>query len=239
MPKTRDAFALRKLYDSCCEFYGDENGWFRELIEPNYVADGRDDTDEYKYLQSGSCLVEESILEYLKPDEFPDESFPEIEKVKREMKRYQKLIIKNREKSAKIERHVVTLQNFSQRIFDGVMTNGLSCELKKLGYRVKTLINNYEGLLILLRGYEDILKQDWRKADSVFQKACRKELGNRLRQARLRKGITMEQIAKMLSLSRVGYGYYELGQRDLPTPTIYRLAEILEVSTDWLFGLKE
>ena len=49
--------------------------------------------------------------------------------------------------------------------------------------------------------------------------------------------ITQAQMAKMLNCSQQVYSNYELGQRDIPTSILIKLAEIHNVSVDYILGL--
>lgn len=46
-------------------------------------------------------------------------------------------------------------------------------------------------------------------------------------------------MAKKLNCSQQVYSNYELGQRDIPTDILIRLAEIHHVSVDYILGLKD
>lgn len=235
MPKTKDAFALKDFYyEICC--YTDGFG----VPAFNYrLADS-----EKTSIVNTDSLVEETLLWWLDGGKkggkikTVDKILPELEQAKKILPIIEARIIKSRDMEEKIERHIVCLQKYAQQIFNQILADGLKEELKAIGGRVKQLIDKYDYLLAILKRYEEILIKDWKEYDLSFQRECRREFGNRLRQARIEKKLSPADVAKKLSLSRVGYGYYELGQRDIPMPTIYRLAEMLDVSTDWLFGLK-
>lgn len=49
--------------------------------------------------------------------------------------------------------------------------------------------------------------------------------------------ITQAQMAQLLNCSQQVYSNYELGQRDIPTNILIRLAEIHKVSVDYILGL--
>lgn len=51
--------------------------------------------------------------------------------------------------------------------------------------------------------------------------------------------ITQKQIAEYLHCSQQVYSNYELGQRDIPTDVLIKLANYYHVSTDYLLGLTE
>lgn len=43
-------------------------------------------------------------------------------------------------------------------------------------------------------------------------------------------------VSKMLNMSQTGYSKYETGENDIPTRILIRLAEIYDVSIDYLLG---
>ncbi len=51
--------------------------------------------------------------------------------------------------------------------------------------------------------------------------------------------ITQSAMAKYLNCSQQVYSNYELGQRDIPTDVLIKLADYYGVSTDYLLGLTE
>jgi len=231
MPKTKDAFALEDFYyEICCHSDGITIPIFKYRFA-DLKETGINHSDSF---------VEETLLWWLDGGKIKtvDKILPELEQAKKILPIIEARIIKSRDMEEKIERHIVCLQKYAQQIFNQILADGLKEELKAIGGRVKQLIDKYDYLLAILKRYEEILIKDWKEYDLSFQRECRREFGNRLRQARIEKKLSPADVAKKLSLSRVGYGYYELGQRDIPMPTIYRLAEMLDVSTDWLFGLK-
>lgn len=61
----------------------------------------------------------------------------------------------------------------------------------------------------------------------------------RLGEARKKYGWTQEQIAKKLQLTRAGYVSYEIARNEPSIKTLIGLAEILNVSLDWLCGRTE
>lgn len=61
-------------------------------------------------------------------------------------------------------------------------------------------------------------------------------LGNRLREARERKGWLQKNAAKKAGISNVTLSQYEKGVRKPDFETLTVLADLYEVSTDWLLG---
>lgn len=61
---------------------------------------------------------------------------------------------------------------------------------------------------------------------------------HRIRDLREEKDLTQKQMAQMLNCSQQVYSNYELGQRDIPTDILIKLAQFHEVTTDYILGLK-
>lgn len=61
----------------------------------------------------------------------------------------------------------------------------------------------------------------------------------RIRDLREDHDLTQKQLAKELNCSQQVYSNYELGQRDIPTDILIRLALFYHVSTDYILGLKD
>ena len=59
----------------------------------------------------------------------------------------------------------------------------------------------------------------------------------RLRDLREDRDLKQKDLARFLNCSQQVYSNYELGQRDLPTDVLIRLADFYGVSTDYLLGL--
>lgn len=62
--------------------------------------------------------------------------------------------------------------------------------------------------------------------------------GFRLKQARKEKGLTQTQAAEKLGLSQQTWQRFETGKYDLKMSTIYNICKLLDISADWLLGLK-
>lgn len=64
-------------------------------------------------------------------------------------------------------------------------------------------------------------------------------LYKRIRDLREDKDLTQKQMAEILNCSQQVYSNYELGQRDIPTEILIRLAEYHNVTTDYILGIKD
>lgn len=63
--------------------------------------------------------------------------------------------------------------------------------------------------------------------------------GKRLKDLRIKKGLSQEDIGKFLSLSKQTISSYENGLRNPEPETLIKLAELLNVSVDFLLGRTE
>ena len=61
----------------------------------------------------------------------------------------------------------------------------------------------------------------------------------RIRDLREDADLTQTEMAQVLSCSQRVYSNYELGQRDIPTDILIRLAQYHKTTTDYLLGLTD
>lgn len=64
----------------------------------------------------------------------------------------------------------------------------------------------------------------------------RKEIGNRLKQAREAKGMTQEDMGKLFNMTAQGYSRYERGT-DIRGTLLIQFCSVLECSPDWILGV--
>ena len=62
---------------------------------------------------------------------------------------------------------------------------------------------------------------------------------SRIRDLREDNDLTQKQVAKMLNCSQQVYSNYELGQRDIPTDVLIKLALHYNVSIDYILGISD
>lgn len=67
----------------------------------------------------------------------------------------------------------------------------------------------------------------------------RKEMGKRLALARKAKQISQYELADLLGLKQPIIAEYEIGRTPVPVQRVPKLAQTLDVSTDFLLGLSE
>lgn len=58
----------------------------------------------------------------------------------------------------------------------------------------------------------------------------------RLKQLRFEKGLTQKEVADLVHVNRVTYTNWERGKREPNFENLVKLADLLDVSLDWLFG---
>jgi transcriptional regulator with XRE-family HTH domain len=63
-----------------------------------------------------------------------------------------------------------------------------------------------------------------------------KILGSRIRQQRARLDLTQAQLAALIGISATSMNAIEAGETDPRASRILKLAEVLDVTTDYLFG---
>ena len=61
--------------------------------------------------------------------------------------------------------------------------------------------------------------------------------GKKLKMARIRAGLTQEELAEKVGISRGSIARYELGEMEPKLENLISLSEILDISTDYLLGL--
>lgn len=62
---------------------------------------------------------------------------------------------------------------------------------------------------------------------------------DRIKNLREDNDYTQKQIAEILNCTQTGYGKYELGQRDIPTHILIKLAIHYGTSIDYLLGITD
>ncbi|MBE6012961.1 MAG: helix-turn-helix transcriptional regulator [Lachnospiraceae bacterium] len=58
----------------------------------------------------------------------------------------------------------------------------------------------------------------------------------RLKELRIAKNLTQEQVSALIDVSRPTYSNYETGLREPSIQIINKIVDVFEISVDWLFG---
>ena len=66
-----------------------------------------------------------------------------------------------------------------------------------------------------------------------------KVFSERLKELRLKKGLTQTELANMLNISQKSYSHWETQKTEPSFENLIKLADLLEVSLDWLFGREQ
>ncbi|SDW60694.1 helix-turn-helix domain-containing protein [Paenibacillus sp. CF384] len=61
-------------------------------------------------------------------------------------------------------------------------------------------------------------------------------MGDRLRELRLRKHISQEEVARQIGITRSAYSHYEINNRQPVYETLKKLAILFNVSLDYIIG---
>lgn len=64
------------------------------------------------------------------------------------------------------------------------------------------------------------------------------KIGNTLRELRLQKGLSQDQVALVLMISRQAYSRYENNERELSLDALCKLADFFGKTTDYILGRK-
>lgn len=70
----------------------------------------------------------------------------------------------------------------------------------------------------------------------MFHNRKMNRFSERLRELRIEKGLSRRQLAEMLDTLPRNISYWELGQRECNFDMLLKIAEVLDVSVDYLLG---
>ena len=140
---------------------------------------------------------------------------------------------------AQIDAKINQLTKEQVEIFEKALPSGFTEELQVRGKEIQIEKSNYEYLQKLLIDYEKLLIDDAAHCENLYQSEFRKEFGKKLRDARIKRDLTIEKLAESVELKRLSINNYELGLRDPSTFTLYRLCKVLGVSADYFFDTKD
>lgn len=61
----------------------------------------------------------------------------------------------------------------------------------------------------------------------------------RLKELRIERNLTQQQISQILNIKQNTYSQYENGQRQLPIESLITLAKFYDVTTDYILGIAD
>ncbi|GGF89384.1 helix-turn-helix domain-containing protein [Paenibacillus abyssi] len=61
-------------------------------------------------------------------------------------------------------------------------------------------------------------------------------MGDRLRELRLKKSISQEEVARQIGITRSAYSHYEINNRQPVYETLIKLAALFDVTLDYIIG---
>ena len=64
-------------------------------------------------------------------------------------------------------------------------------------------------------------------------------LAKRLKELRIENNYSQYEIAELMGIAQVTYSHYELGRRSVSIQNLVKIAQIYDVSTDYLLGLSD
>ena len=64
-------------------------------------------------------------------------------------------------------------------------------------------------------------------------------LSKRLKELRIKNNYSQYEIANLIGIAQVTYSNYELGRRSVSIQNLVKIAQIYNVSTDYLLGLSD
>ena len=222
MPKTKDAFALRDVAERL-------NSSFEYLNSPDIDPDVAEIYDREITNDIGNWvgIATHSMRSIVgtKGVEF------ELRALENDLDRLQKKI-------KRVDAHIYRLQKYLESIVDRLISGNDDKALRERASRAKGFYSLYERIRNELMINVDTTEESIMDSRARLPVEFKKDFGYRLKLAREHKNISLKSVAQELDLTYTGYVQYERGLREPPLWTIKRLAELYNVSTDWLFGLK-
>lgn len=73
--------------------------------------------------------------------------------------------------------------------------------------------------------------------EKIILKGVKINMYHRIRDMREDRDLNQTQVAKFLGMSQTGYSKYETGENDIPTQVLIKLAQLYNVSVDYILGL--
>lgn len=242
MPKTTDAFALRRLagkiaaYETARARLQKKHG--KKLAELNEYS------DEYftvlSRLEKHKAGVD--ALSDAVDDEFNQlvdkgmAAEPDINSAVDRIGSIEQSIRRLKRNRGRVNFLIERLENHCRRL----LKYRTCCEpFTEKFERATRLENQYLIILSNLKSFRKLIKTILDANVTTLKRAFNEEFGNRLRVCRKRTKKTQDDVAKFLGVTKAAYAHYETGRNEIPSLSIYRLANFFGVSADYLLGLQK
>lgn len=212
LPKTKNAFALRD------------------------ISEGR--ISSLDYLLLCTPIVEED-LDFLKMFDYPFVApLHKGNGLSAEIVAIEEMVDIASKKLARLDAHILQLRKYLEMIVNKLISGNANDAVRERAARSKKFLEEYDSIKNAVAGYKTFWEESLKERRDLLPAEFKKDFGGRLKQAREKANLSLKRVAQSLDLTYTGYVQYERGLREPPLWTIKRLAELYNVSTDWLFGLK-
>ena len=221
LPKTKNAFAFR-------DFDAErilQRPYFKEWREKYHVDTGKTDAEILSTLAVTDA-------ENVKETEFKNRCLAVLDEYCRNLPKW--LLRHSNAKDGRLKKIRHTLKkklDSSPNADNSFLQAQLSRELELVKfYFLEVVPAAYDlGLAV---------NKACRNSGLILQAMYKRQFGERLRQAREAAGFTRADLVDVLNITPNAYGLYETGKRDVAAMSLRKLAQVFNVSTDWLLGLK-
>lgn len=211
--KTRDAFAFR-------DFDGK-----RILQRPYFRQFGFSDASDEEILATLKVTDEDELASL-------EEKNQRLNDIFYRLKNFHALIMRHNN-----ERLTSYHRSLRKKLIDADAADTLSFQAK-IG-REQSLMTSYVlDFAMAVMDLMSTVQNLWQASEKALQAAYRRQIGERIKQAREQAGLSRRELGDAIHISPAGYAYYERGQRDVTTISLIRIARTLKVSSDWLIGLE-
>lgn len=103
--------------------------------------------------------------------------------------------------------------------------------------RTQNLQQAYSNAITALCNLQEKITKLEQSGEKAIDQQRRKEFANRLQEARQKAGMKQKEVAYKVNAALTTIAGYEQGRADPQIPMLIRIAQVLNVSADWLLGL--
>lgn len=258
MPKTRDAFAFREIAkmltsrkiisdyaDFDCYFLND---WhipiynFKSHFHTGYI-ECSDSVSRVIYRVAESItqkITQCDVLKKIREQTVNLES-PNFYEVKFNVKQLQATSKVFELEIDRIDKHIARLYRLQENIIkkfanDEAADNFVVKKIRLQIKRIKNLISYYDEIESNFKEILNLILSFKKTAMSTLENLFAKEFGERIRAVRIQEKLKQADVANALEIPLPTYSAYERGIREPPLYVIHRLANLLNISADYLLN---